>query len=93
MTAHLSTQRALAAVAAGDLDALAQALAAREAALRAAPLAEQAAALHDGANLARNLAGLKRDLAAEHARWEQLRAGFANYRACLSSSRSIDVCA
>ncbi len=87
MTAREATQAALAAVAAGDLDALAQALAARENALRTASPAEQTAALGDGAILSLRLAELKRGLAAEHARLEQLREGFATYSASPSSPR------
>lgn len=83
MTAREATQDALAAVAAGDLDALSQALAARQNGLRIASRSELTDALRDGETLALRLADLKRTLAAEHARLEQLREGLSVY--CASS--------
>ena len=81
MTAHETTQRALAAIDAGDLDGVARALADRDKALQPASPVEQVTALADGAVLALRLAELKRSLAAEHARLEQLRDGLATYSA------------
>jgi hypothetical protein len=91
MTAHETIQRALAALEAGDLGALGQAVADRATALRTASPSEQAAALADGATLSLRLAEFKRNLAAEHARLEQLREGLANYSGASFSSACIDL--
>lgn len=87
MTAREATQEALAAVAAGDLDALSQALAAREIALRSASRSEQEASLREGETLAERLAGLKRVLAADHACLERMRLGLAGYSGSSPSPR------
>jgi hypothetical protein len=79
MTARETTQNALAAIAAGNMDALSGALAARETSLRSASRSEQADALRDGEALALSLAEFRRTLATEHAHLEQWRRGLAGY--------------
>lgn len=87
-----TTRRALVAADAGDLEGLGRALADREAFIATASPEQQAAALADGAILGLRLAEIKLNLAAEHGRLEQVRAGFANYRGSSSGARPcIDV--
>jgi hypothetical protein len=76
-----ATARALEAAAAGDLNKLAQALKARESAIEKASPSEQAAALKVGEAIARLLTDVKQSVVAEHNRLEQIRQGFARYRA------------
>src|SRR5258708_39089734 len=76
-----ATRRAVAAADAGDLDAVAQALGDREAAISTATPAEQAAALDEGETIGRLLTDLKSTIAVEHNRLEQVREAFASDRA------------
>lgn len=76
-----ATRRAVAAADAGDLDAVAQALGDREAAISTATPAERAAALDEGETIGRLLTDIKRNIAVEHNRLEQVREGFASDRA------------
>ena len=81
------TRRALAALDAGDLESLGQALARREAAIAEASVEERIEGLAEGAALAGRLAEMKREIAAAHNRLEQVREGFAAVR----GSSCIDV--
>src|SRR5438105_12964641 len=76
-----ATRRAVAAADAGDLDAVAQALGDRAAAISTATPTEQAAAFDDGETIGRLLTDIKRNIAVEHNRLEQVREGFASDRA------------
>ena|SRR6266566_8830403 len=76
-----ATRRAVAAADAGDLDAVAQALGDREAAISTATPADWAAALDEGETIGRLLTDIKRNIAVEHNRLEQVREGFASDRA------------
>ena len=82
-----ATRRALVAADAGDLDAMAEALVDREAALASATPAEQTAALDEGETIGRLLTEIKRNIVAGHGRLQQVREGFARGRA----ASSIDV--
>jgi hypothetical protein len=71
----------------GDLDAVARALADREAAMPGATPSERARALEAGETIARLLTELKRNMVVEHNRLEQLRSAFAKKR----SSQAINL--
>ena len=79
-----ATGLAVTAADAGDLDALAQALVDREAAIASASPAERTIALDDGETITRLLTDIKRTIVAEHNRLEQVREGFLRKRAALS---------
>ena len=86
MTAACAMSLALTALEAGDLDALAQALMQREAALRDASLSEKSAAVADGETLRFRLEAFRKNLATDYRRMETLRAGTAGYSGAPSSS-------
>lgn len=79
MTLTQATSFALAALEAGDLDALAQALTGREAALHDASDSDKTAALVEGETLRLRLATFKHALAAEYSQLARLRAGASSY--------------
>ena len=75
-----ATRCAIEAAAVGDLDAVARALADREAAMPGATAWERARALEDGEIIARLLIELKRNMVIEHNRLGQVRSAFTKSR-------------
>jgi len=86
-----ATADALAAINAGDLDALQRARTRRQTALAQATLDEQKTALAEGARLLRKLAELKRDLAASYGQLDGMRQGIADYLGAPSSAPCLDL--
>lgn len=72
-----ATRQGLVAAACGDLDALAEALAAREAAWEAAPVSERAAALKGGESIQLLLVEIKRRIVDQQRRLDQIKTGLA----------------
>ena len=72
-----ATRRALHAAAAGDLDALGAALAARQAAVETARATERAAALREGEAIRPLLAAIRRRIGDHHRRLDQIKTGLA----------------
>jgi hypothetical protein len=86
-----ATRRALAAAQMGDLHALGQALADREAAMPDASPAGQASSFEDGQTIGLILTQRKREIAAEHARLEHVREGLVTYRGASPGEAGVDV--
>ncbi|HEV2199054.1 MAG TPA: hypothetical protein VGR73_04485 [Bryobacteraceae bacterium] len=72
-----ATRQALDAAACGDLDALADALTARQAVLEDASVPERAAAVKEGESIRLLLVGIKRRIGDQHRHLDQIKTGLA----------------